>query len=110
MNISPDYVIERKSHRSQIRNWKLIALLMFIVLMIMLNVRKMPFGEPGAALKGESIGVVYIDGIIFEDKTRDEKLEAIVNDSKVKALIVHINSPGGTAVGAEKLYNLLRKI
>lgn len=110
MNISPDYVIERKQHRSQIRNWKVIALLMFIVLMIVINVKKMPFADTGSVLNEDSIGAIYIDGIIFEDKTRDEKLEAIAADGKVKALIMHINSPGGTVVGAEKLYNYLRKI
>lgn len=110
MNISPDYVIERKLHRNQIRNWKLIALMMLIMLMVALGIRKMPFGGQDAVLKGDTIGSVYIDGVIFEDKIRDEKLEAIAEDSKIKALIVHINSPGGTVVGAEKLYNALRKI
>ena len=28
----------------------------------------------------------------------------------MKALIVHVNSPGGTVVGSEKIYNILRKI
>lgn len=56
------------------------------------------------------IASVLIDGIIIEEEKRDKKLKKIIDDSHIKALIVNVNSPGGTVVGSEKIYNILRKI
>jgi protease-4 len=39
-----------------------------------------------------------------------KKLEKIAVDKNVKAVIIHINSPGGSVVGSEMLYNSFRKI
>jgi protease-4 len=51
-----------------------------------------------------------IEGIITEDLERDEALAAIADDRRAKALIVRINSPGGTVVGGESLYQRLRLV
>lgn len=109
-NINPEYLIERKNHKLQIRNWKIISIcLIFVILLLNLrffnNITQMQ-GIPSA----DYIGSVLIDGIIYEDPKRDARLEKLVDDDSVKALIVNVNSPGGTIVGAEKIYNILRKI
>ena len=49
-------------------------------------------------------------GIIVEDDERDRALADLADDSATKALLVRIDSPGGTVVGGETLYRRLRQI
>jgi protease-4 len=44
------------------------------------------------------------------DLTRNDALRRISKDKNAKALIVQIDSPGGTVVGGEDLFRLLRRI
>ncbi|MFY9590123.1 signal peptide peptidase SppA [Rickettsia endosymbiont of Halotydeus destructor] len=108
MNISPDYLIERRQKKKQLLIWKLIAVVLIIVLVSVIGKKfilqdKLPMNQ-------EYIASILIEGIILEDAKRDKKLKEIIDDKQIKALIVNINSPGGTVVGSEKIYNILRKI
>jgi protease-4 len=58
-------------------------------------------GGPGA-----SIARISITGLITSDRERVAALERLA-DSRAKAVIVHINSPGGTTAGSEELHNSL---
>jgi protease-4 len=51
-----------------------------------------------------------IVGEIYDDSKRDYLLNEIANDENVYGLILKINSPGGSVVGAEALYHSLRKV
>jgi len=59
---------------------------------------------------GKHIARIAIDGIITQDRYREEVLQKIADDDDAKALIVLINSPGGTVVGSEILYEALRSV
>lgn len=59
---------------------------------------------------GAHIARITIDGVITQDRHREEVLAKIADDDDVKALIVLINSPGGTVVGSEILYDSLRAV
>ena len=59
---------------------------------------------------GAHIARITIDGVITQDRHREEVLAKIAADDDVKALIVLINSPGGTVVGSEILYDSLRAV
>ena len=56
-----------------------------------------------------SIARVNIDGLIRSDHERVEALERL-EKSIVAAVIVHINSPGGTTAGSEQLYDALTRL
>jgi len=68
-------------------------------------------GKEGATLfDGEHIARLDVSGLIIEDRWRDELIQELADDDKVKAVIVTINSPGGTIVGGENLYLGLRAL
>jgi len=52
---------------------------------------------------------VHIDGLIRSDSDRTQALERLEN-SQAAAVIVHINSPGGTTAGSEQLYDSLVRL
>ena len=60
--------------------------------------------------KKPHIAKVSIDNIITQDSFRYEKLEELSQNKNTKAVIVFINSPGGTVVGGETLYKSIKSI
>jgi protease-4 len=60
--------------------------------------------------KRDTVARLRVTGLIVEDPRRDALLAVIAEDSSVRALIVHLDSPGGTVVGGEDLYHSLRAV
>ena len=63
-----------------------------------------------AAHGASSHWVAQRDGFVVNDPARDEALRKAARRNSMKALIVEIDSPGGTFVGGEALYNQLRSL
>lgn len=51
-----------------------------------------------------------LTGIIVLDDDRDALIRALAEDDDAKALMLVIDSPGGTVTGAEALYEAIRKV
>ncbi len=56
------------------------------------------------------IARVEINDVIYHDRARNAFIRHLSQDENVQAVIVHISSPGGTAVGSETLFNTLRTV
>jgi protease-4 len=63
----------------------------------------------GSLASTGSIARVKIEGLIRSDSDRVEALERL-EKSQAAAVIVHINSPGGTTAGSEQLYDSLVRL
>jgi protease-4 len=64
----------------------------------------------GNASFGDSIGVIDVDGVILSaDKTVDQ-LRKFDQDDSIKAIILHIDSPGGGAAASQEIYQQVRHI
>lgn len=57
-----------------------------------------------------NIGVVDVKGIILSADTINEQLEQFANDDSVKAIILHIDSPGGGAAASQEIYHEVLRI
>lgn len=110
MSITPDYLIERRQIKSRLLIWKLAAIILIAIVFLLVGKDFAPKEVLPINSNEDYIASVLIDEIILEDEKRDKKLKKIIDDSHIKALIVNVNSPGGTVVGSEKIYNILRKI
>lgn len=51
------------------------------------------------------IAVVDLKGVILSADKIDEQLEQFAKDDSVKAIILHINSPGGGAAASQEIYH-----
>ena len=94
--------IEARRLRQRTWRWRISAFVMFVVAMVALY-GSWPQTGPGVAR-------ITIDGFIADDPKRDALLRSIAADANVKALIVRINSPGGTTVGGEALYQSIAAV
>lgn len=106
MSLSADTLLDRIRMKGEIKKWRNLTIIFAVLWAIGLMVRVFDLNN----LKKEYIASVDIKGIISQSHGRDKKLEFLKDDERVQAVIVHINSPGGTMVGGEHLYNSLRKI
>lgn len=86
--------------------WRIIALICAIAVVLALFGR---FGLPGGATNG-MIARITVDGTITTNAERQKVFADLLSDERVKAVIVSINSPGGTTAGGEELYEALRLI
>jgi len=54
---------------------------------------------------GSSIAVIDISGVILDADKIDKQLEKFGNDDNVKAILLHIDSPGGGAAASQEIYH-----
>ena len=64
----------------------------------------------GFSAGGSKIAVVDISGVILTAEPIDEQLRKFADDNSVKAIILHINSPGGGAAASQEIYHEVRRI
>src|SRR5205823_12894124 len=62
-----------------------------------------------AERSGNYIARINIQGLIRNDAGRVEALDKLAK-SRARAVIVHLDSPGGTTAGAQQLYGALRRV
>lgn len=59
---------------------------------------------------GDHIARLSVTGLIIDDIEREHALKNLKDDEEILALIVRIDSPGGTVVGGENLYHQLKDL
>jgi protease-4 len=107
MSLETEAVLERRRLRRRLTFWRSAA-----VLIVGLAVGGLIFsGDDLATLTGtHQIARVAIEGTITDDRDQLKLLKKIKDASQVDALIVFVNSPGGTTTGGESLYLALRDV
>jgi protease-4 len=110
MSLDADSIVDRRRMRRKLTFWRVLAILIAIGAVLALGIA---LRAPGTeVLTGQSGAVsarVAISGIIRTDQERVEALERL-GKSRAPAVIVHINSPGGTTSGAEQLHDALKRL
>lgn len=59
---------------------------------------------------GDKIAVVDLEGVILSPKTTVDQLKKYADDNSVKAIILHVNSPGGGVAASEEIYREVKRI
>jgi protease IV len=108
MSLDSDVIVDRRRIRRKLTFWRVAAALIAIGAIIAVAVIAAPGGRTGLTAAG-SIARINIEGLIRSDQERVEALERL-EKSQAVAVIVHINSPGGTTAGSEQLYDALTRL
>src|SRR5450432_24830 len=59
---------------------------------------------------GDKIGVVDLDGVILDPNEVVGQLQRFADDDSIKAIIIHVNSPGGGVAASEEIYREVKRI
>ncbi|HYX70865.1 MAG TPA: signal peptide peptidase SppA [Terriglobales bacterium] len=59
---------------------------------------------------GDKIAVVDLEGVIVDPKGVVQNLKRYADDDSVKAIILHINTPGGGVAASQEIYSEVRRI
>jgi protease IV len=110
MSLDTDHIVDRRRMRRKLTFWRVLAVLIAIVAVI--GVASVFRGSSAGLVQTISpqISRVTIRGIIRGDEDRLKALESLANSRATRAVIVHIDSPGGTTVGSEELHDALRRV
>src|SRR2546430_9785020 len=108
MSLDSDEIVDRRRIRRKLTFWRVAAVLVAIAAIVTVGVVATPGGRSAFTTSG-SIARVHIDGLIRSDNDRVEALERL-EKSRAAAVVVHINSPGGTTAGSEQLYDALMRL
>jgi protease-4 len=107
MSLDADVIVDRRRLRRKLTLWRTLALVAVVGVIATIYAAS---GEAGLIGEARShVARVTVGGIIRTDRDRLRMLERI-GRSGAKAVIVSIDSPGGTVVGSEQLYDGLRRL
>lgn len=99
MAYESDYLVDRRRLKRRLTFWRVLAVVAVVAAIAA------AFGRLGdSVVGGDFIARVTIDGIIVQDDRRLQVLRDLAENNSVKAVILRIDSPGGTVVGGETLY------
>ncbi len=110
MSLDADTIVDRRRLRRKLTFWRVFAVLFAICAVVGAGVAlRVPGSSVLTGQTGAAIARISITGLIRTDQERVEALERL-GKSRAQAVIVHINSPGGTTSGSEQLHDSLMRL
>src|SRR5262245_42358838 len=110
MSLDADTIVDRRRMRRKLTFWRVLAVLVAICAVVAVGAAlRVPGTGVLTGQPGSSIARVTITGLIRSDQERVEALERL-GKSRARAVIVHVNSPGGTTAGSEQLHDSLARL
>jgi protease-4 len=103
MALDVDLLLDRRRLKRRLIVWRTLAVVASIVV-VLTALRGAGLGGGG---RGDHIGRLTVSGIITEDRKELDAVRRAGTDNSVKALIVSINSPGGSVAGGEALHRAI---
>src|SRR5471030_654104 len=107
MSFDADAIVDRCRMRRKLTFWRVSAVLIAVLAIVVAGAILVP----GSRLmpRGDNIARIKVQGLIRGNQERVEALERL-GKSRALAVIVHIDSPGGTTAGSEQLFQSLREL
>jgi protease-4 len=107
MSFDADAIVDRRRMRRKLTFWRVSAILVVLVAVIGAGFALVPGSRlmPATAY----VARIKVQGLIRGNQDRVEALDRLAK-SRARAVIVHIDSPGGTTAGSEQLYDSLRQL
>jgi protease IV len=111
MALEADLLIDRRRLKRRLALWRAAAVLLLAAGAVLLLWDR-DAESPGAgllSLRGQVVRVP-VTGFISDDRKLTEALERLRRDSSARAVIVSIDSPGGSVSGGEALHDALQRL
>ena len=108
MSLDADSIVDRRRMRRKLTFWRVLAVV--VIVLAIAGLGAVVNNRTGFAGAGAYIARVTIAGLIRDDQERVRQLDRLAQSSSARAVIVHVDSPGGTTAGSEQLYDSLMRL
>jgi protease-4 len=104
MSLETDLLLDRRRLKRRLVFWRVFAVIALVVAVLA--------GLRGAGLtpEGAHITRVSVNGIITEDRKLTDSIDKLADDTHVKAVILAVDSPGGSVSGGETLHDAIARV
>jgi protease-4 len=105
MAYESDYLVDRRRLKRRLALWRTMTVLAVIATIAA------AYGRIGdTAIGGNFIASIPVEGVIVQDDRRIKVIRDLAENESAKAVILRIDSPGGTVVGGETLYRAVLEL
>ena len=102
-SLDPDRLLDRRRLKRGVAIWRALAIVALVAAVLV-------GAAPFVFESGERVARLWVDGLIEDSPRRDRLIAGLRDDDAVKAVVLRLDSAGGTAVGGEALYLSLRSL
>ncbi len=108
MVLDAESVIDRRRLKRRLTAWRIAAVAFGLLLLGVFVLSDQNMAGPTGILP--HVARVTVSGIITDDRKMQELIDKVAKSDQVKAVILDINSPGGTTTGGEAMYDAVRRL
>jgi protease-4 len=107
MSVDPDLIVDRRRLRRKLSFWRVVAI---GLILLGIAAAAAAVSHRNGLVGAPYIARVTISGLIRDDEERVRQLDRLARAANVKAVILHVDSPGGTTAGSEQLFDALGRV
>ncbi|HLJ06363.1 MAG TPA: signal peptide peptidase SppA [Acetobacteraceae bacterium] len=104
MSLETDLLLDRRRLKRRLFFWRSIAVLA-VLAAVLVTLRGVH-----VAFQGARVERVVVSGIITQDRKLNDAIDKLADDTDVKAVIVSVDSPGGSVAGGESLHDAIARV
>lgn len=102
-----EMLADRRRLKRRLSTWRIVAILAVTIALFVTGLAST--GTFALGKLGDHVARIRVDGFILGVERQQRLIRELAENSRVKAIVVRIDSPGGTVAGAEVLYDALRE-
>jgi len=103
-----DHLIDRRALRKKLSVWRIVSLVALVVALLSALSAAGVFSS--LTKRGPHIARISVEGMIVENRKLISLIDKVRKNDMVKGVVLTIDSPGGTTVGGEAIYEAVRKL
>src|SRR5215472_17204832 len=104
MSLETDLLLDRRRLKRRLWFWRSFTVLVLVALVLAVLHRE------GVTFGGAYVARLTVSGFISDDHKLIEAIDKLADNDNVKALIVAIDSPGGSVAGGEGLHDAIARV
>lgn len=86
------------------------CLFLFLIFVFMMIFSSSETSTAIDVASGDRVGVVELVGVIYDSKNVTEQLDKYAREKFIKAIVLHMDSPGGSVAASQELYQAVRRV
>ena len=105
MSLETDLLLDRRRLKRRLSGWRIATVL---AVLACADAGCSGLASPAATSAARHVARLTVNGIITEDRKLVDAVTAAAKDSSVAALIVSVDSPGGSVAAGESLHEAIK--